>query len=193
MSGASAGKSAGGRGKKAPKKITENYLHNSGLHYLQRFATGTENFRRVMLRKVERSCRHHPEQNREACAQLVEALIEKFSQAGLLDDKSYTNAAVASLRRRGESSRAIAARLRAKGLPADAVREALDTGDSDDDFHAALRFARRRRLGPFAAGRAKAPEKQMAAFARAGHGYEIAAKVLRMERDEAEQALTAGR
>ena len=175
-------------GKKAPKKITESYLHNSGLHYLQRFATGTGNFRRVMMRKVDRSCRAHPDQSREDCARMVEALIEKFSRAGLLDDAGYVRGAVASLRRRGESTRAIEARLSAKGLPRETVRDALQA-DGGDDLQAAVRFARRRKLGPFAAGKSKDPEKQMAALARAGYGYEIAAKVLAMTAGEAEEVL----
>src|SRR5262249_37236019 len=86
------------RARKAPKKITESYLHNSGLHYVQRFSTGTENFRRVMMRKVDRSCRHHKDQSREHCAAMVEALIEKFARAGLLNDADYTRATVATLR-----------------------------------------------------------------------------------------------
>ncbi len=162
---------AGARGKKTPKKITESYLHNSGLHYLQRFATGTENFRRVMMRKIDKSCRHHTDQNREDCIRMVDALIEKFTRSGLMNDDVYTSGKVASLRRRGLSARAIEARLQAKGVGREDVRRALaalEDSDGNDDFHAALRFARRRRLGPFAAGKIKEPEKQMAAFARAG-------------------------
>jgi regulatory protein len=174
------------RARKAPKKITESYLHNSGLHYLQRFSTGTENFRRVMMRKVDRSCRHHKDQSREDCAVMVEALIEKFARAGLLNDADYTRAAVATLRRRGESARAIEARLRAKGLPREEIRKNLETDDdADAEFMAALRFARRRRLGPFATGKPKEHEKQMAAFARAGHEYEVAAKILKLNSEEA--------
>jgi regulatory protein len=176
--------------RKAPKKITESYLHNAGLHYLQRFSTGTENFRRVMMRKVDRSCRHHKDQNREECAAMVETLIEKFARSGLLNDADYTRAAVATLRRRGESARAIAARLRAKGLPPEEIRKNLQVDDGEDaGFQAALRFARRRRLGPFSTGKPKEHEKQMAAFARAGHEYEVAAKVLKLNPDEAAELL----
>lgn len=179
-----------GRVRKAPKKITESYLHNAGLHYLQRFSTGTENFRRVMMRKVDRSCRHHKDQSREDCAAMIEALIEKFARSGLLNDADYTRAAVASLRRRGESRRAIEARLRAKGLPADEIRKNLQTEDSADaEFKAALRFARRRRLGPFSTGKPKEHDKQMAAFARAGHEYEVAAKILKLSSEEAADLL----
>jgi regulatory protein len=178
--------------RKPPKKITESYLHNSGLHYLQRFATGTENFRRVMMRKIDRSCRHHADQNREDCIKMVDALIEKFTRSGLLNDETYASGKVASLRRRGESARAIEARLQAKGVRREDIRRALTAlheSGGNDDFHAALRFARRRRLGPFAAGKVRDPEKQMAAFARAGYGYEIAGRVLKTGREEAESLI----
>lgn len=181
---------ADARKRKAPKKITESYLHNAGLHYLQRFSTGTGNFRRVMMRKVNRSCRHHKDQSRDDCAAMVEALIEKFVRAGLLNDADYARAAVATLRRRGESTRAIEARLRAKGLPSEEIRKNLQAEDGEDtEFLAALRFARRRRIGPFSTGKPKDPDKQMAAFARAGHAYEVAAKVLKLDPVDAAELL----
>src|SRR5687768_1034793 len=103
------------RGKKPPKKITETYLHNAGLYYLQRFSASSESFRRVMMRKVERSCRAHPEQDRAECARMVDELVRKFLGAGLLNDGQYAEAMVSTLRRRGLSSRAIQARLAARG------------------------------------------------------------------------------
>lgn len=52
---------------KPPKKISERYLYNSGLAYLQRFPSSSSNFQRVMMRKINNSCRHHVEQDIDAC------------------------------------------------------------------------------------------------------------------------------
>jgi regulatory protein len=68
-------------GRKKPKKITAQYLHNAGLYYLQRFAASRGQFRSVMLRKIRRSCMEHREQDYEACAALVEKIVEKFERA----------------------------------------------------------------------------------------------------------------
>ncbi len=64
------------REKPAPKKITESYLHNSGLYYLQRFSASSEHFRSVMMRKVKKSCMHHTDQDYDACAVMVDKLVE---------------------------------------------------------------------------------------------------------------------
>lgn len=164
------------RERKPPKRVTADYLHNSGLYYLQRFAASSAHFRRVMMRKIEKSCMAHPDQDKEACKALLEDVVSKFVRAGLLDDGAYLRGSVESLRRRGLSARAIEAKLAAKGVPQTQVRQALNERDGEDDdaeFEAALRFAQRKRLT--AKGE---PAKVMAAMARAGFDYETARRAL---------------
>jgi regulatory protein len=81
----------------------------------------------------------------------------------------------AALTRRGYGARRVAQTLRADGI-ADADREEADTQLSNDSWDAADRFARRKRLGPYAAAPAdpKQRDKALAAFLRAGHGFETA-------------------
>lgn len=186
---------------KPPKRITADYLHNSGLYYLQRFAATSSHFRRVMMRKVARSCGFHKDQDAAACAEMVEKLVENFLRAGLLDDATYLQSSVSSLRRRGLSAKAIEARLAAKGLGRDKVSAALDAyaeerGQDDAELAAAVKLARRRRIGPFGDSAPEAmqgADKAMAAMARAGFGYETARRALSMDRDEAELLIAASR
>ncbi len=179
--------------RKPPKKITPTYLHNAGLAYLERFPTSSGHFRGVMMRKVERSCRFHADQDRAACAQMVEDVITKFREMGLLNDAAYTRGMVNSLRRRGASATAIKSKLAAKSLAADDVTQALaehaEEGGADDQG-AALLHARKRRIGPF---RPVAKEinrdKELAALARAGFSYDVAERALSMDPDEAEERI----
>jgi regulatory protein len=143
-----------------------------------------------MLRKIDKSCMAHPDQDRAECAALVDALIEKFQRSGLLDDAGYLRGSVISLRRRGLSARAIEAKLAAKGLSHATIKSALaanaeEAQHDNADFHAALRLARRKRLGPFG----RADEKALATLARAGFDYETAQRVLKCSLAEAEEHL----
>lgn len=181
------------REKKPPKKISADYLHNSGLYYLQRFPASAGHFRTVMMRKVDKSCRHHTGQDREECARMVDNLVAKFTEMGLLNDTGYANGMVTSLRRRGLSRRAIEAKLSAKGLKREQIAAALsghadDRPDGDVELAAALRLARRKRLGPFSASAARA-ERDMAALARGGFAYDIVSKVMNMDTETAEDTL----
>lgn len=176
---------------KPPKKITERYLHNSGLHYLERFPASSAHFKTVMMRKINKSCRHHVDQDREICAELLNALIAKFQDWGLLDDKAYLKGMVTSYRRRGMASRQIEAKLRQKGLPTDEIIAAITKydqeeleEDTDGEFHAATLFARKKRLGPYDVAARHTPEKTLATFARAGFSYDIAKKILEKNKDE---------
>lgn len=177
--------------KKPVKKITETYLHNAGLYYLQRFAASTEQFRTVMNRKITRSCAAHADQDIGECRIMLEALIEKFQNAGLLDDNTYAQQTVAKMRCRGASSSAIAQALQKKGVKSSTSRSALAqydevSGVENADLLAATRFAKRKRLGAFSTGTKKiAVEKSLAAYARAGFSYETARRVLGMDKDEA--------
>jgi len=108
-------KYGGKREFKPPKKITEKYLHNSGLAYLQRFTASSMHFKTVMTRKIDKSCRHHEEQDREECLQMLDKTTEKFRELGLLDDEAYLKGMITSFRRRGLSARQIDARKKKIG------------------------------------------------------------------------------
>jgi regulatory protein len=177
--------------RKRPRKITESYLHNAGLYYLQRYSTSAAHFRRVMTRKIDRSCAFHDDQSRAECLRLLQELVDKFSRAGLLNDRTYAEAQVSSLRRRGYGARAILSRLSAKGLARDIIQNAIaqeQKNSGQDDFQAALVFARRRRLGPYRAKPArdvvearKIKNRELAAFGRAGFSSEIAFRILKAD------------
>ncbi len=80
-----------------------------------------------------------------------------------------------SLRRAGESARSIRWKLAAKGIDPETASAALDRDEpGNDDFAAAIAYARRRRLGPFRteADRAARRERDMAALARKGFGLD---------------------
>ena len=166
------------------KPITPTYLENAARAYLERFASSAENLRRVLWRKVERSCRRRDEDPARH-AGLIDDLVRRCIASGLVDDRRYTEGRIASLRRRGGSARAITAKLRAKGVDRALIDAGL-TGDDDDERAAAEAFARRRRLGPYrAVERAAFREKDLAAFARAGFGYEVARAIIDREHEEA--------
>lgn len=171
---------------KPPKRISASYLENSALHYLERFASSSANLRRVLLRKVQRAAAHWGDDPAEGAA-LVEALIVRYQQSGLLDDKVYAESRVRSLHRRGGSARLIRQSLAVKGLGAELIDGALDSLaedlERDPDLAAAIAFARRRRLGPFRdpAKRADSRDKDMAALGRAGFSFELARRVIDAE------------
>jgi len=184
------------REKKPPKKITEKYLYNSGLAYLQRFPTSTPHFRRIMGRKIDRSCTYHKDQDREACIRLLDSTVATFVRQGLLNDAAYLQGMTNSLRRRGLSTQAILSRLQQKGMAQDAVLSALrsfdeDRGGGDPDLAAAVMLMRRKRLGAFRKSAEFDRNKELAALARAGFGFDVAQKALNMNGGDAEEILAA--
>ena len=160
----------------AESEIGSDLLERWALHYLGRYASSAENLRRVLTRRVRRRT---PEAV-PAAGTLIDALVARYRESGLLDDAAYATARVHSLHRRGESMRAMRARLAAKGVPAADVADAvsgLRVAAPDPDLAAACVFARRRRLGPFR--RAAADHaRELGAFARAGFSRRVAEAVL---------------
>jgi regulatory protein len=157
-------------------EIEPELLERWALSYLGRYASSTENLRRVLMRRVRR---HSPETAQQASG-LIDALVARYRQSGLLDDSAYSVGRVASLHRRGDSLKAIRSRLAAKGVAAEIVGDAvsgLRAGAPDPDLAAACAFARRRRLGPYR--RAPADRaRELGAFARAGFSRRVAEAVL---------------
>jgi regulatory protein len=178
------------RQKKAPKKITETYLHNSALYYLQRFAASSNQFRKVMQRKIDLSCRHHTDQNPEDCRELLERLVTRFQDNGLLNDDTYARGMVITLRRRGISERAIFMKLQNKGLSEGQIKDALegfnsenDTSTAESEYRAALKLARKKRVGPYAVVEFEY-DRALSAFARAGFSFDVARRVLGMTAED---------
>jgi regulatory protein len=169
------------------REIGPELLERWALSYLGRYASSAENLRRVLIRRARR---HSPEAAQQA-AVLIEAIVTRYRESGLLDDAAYAAGRVESLHRQGDSLKAIRARLAAKGVPAalaaDAV-SALRDKAPDPDLAAACAFARRRRLGPFRRGMADR-HRELAVFARAGFSRRIAEVVLACGDIEAVEAL----
>lgn len=166
------------------------------LAYLGRFASSSENLRRVLLRRVRRRL---PPEDREAmalAAAAVDALVGRYRASGLVDDAAYAAGRARSRLRRGQSLGTIRAGLAAKGVAsehAEAAIAALREEAGDPDLAAAVAFARRRRLGPFRRASAERDDeqrrKELGAFARAGFSRTTAEAVLACATPEELEAL----
>ncbi len=168
--------------KRPPKKITPKYLNNVALWYLGRYASSAANLKRVLMRRVNKSCAHHGD-DVAAATEMVDELVARFVSSALLDDRQYAAARAASLHRRGLGARRIRAQLFAKGLdPADidAALESLGDSSADPEFDAACAYARRRRLGPWGRpeGREARREKELASMGRAGFIWNLARRII---------------
>jgi regulatory protein len=168
-------------------EIGTDLLERWALDYLGRYASSAENLRRVLTRRVRR---HSPKTAPQVLA-LIDALVSRYRESGLLDDAAYAAGRVQSLHRRGDSLQAIRARLAAKGVAASDVTAAvsdLRAAAPDPDLAAACAFARRRRLGPYR--RAAADQaRELGTFARAGFNRRVAEAVLACRNIEAVEAL----
>jgi regulatory protein len=144
-------------------------LRELALRYVGRFATSRAKLLAYLQRKVqERGWDGEGPPN-------AEQLVERLCDLRYVDDSSYAVMKSGSLSRRGYGPRRIAESLRADGI-AEADREEADVRTQAESWAAADRFARRKRLGPYATARPdpKQREKWIAAFLRAGHSYATA-------------------
>ena len=161
------------RNSAARPPYTGDALEQAALAYAARYATTRARLRAYLLRKLrERGWG-------EAGEPPVDHLVERMAALGYVDDGAFASARAAVLGRRGYGERHVAAALRAAGIDEEdsaGARAAAREGAWD----AALRFAQRRRIGPFAAvepdraGR----EKALAAMLRAGHSPALAKRLI---------------
>lgn len=168
--------------RRPPKPPTEERLKRSAIAYLQRYSSSEDNLRQVLERKVMRAAvalSLAPDDYREMISEVVSFCVRN----GLVDDRTYTETKIASLRRRGRSTSRIRATLSAKGVAANLIDEALDD-DPRSEFTAAMRYAKRRRLGPWRTNTDpdnKTLEKETAAMCRSGFAYSLARRIVTAE------------
>ena len=84
----------------------------------------------------------------------------------------------------GKPARYIIGKLKAKGISPSQVEDILAQQEYNP-FETALKFARRKKIGPFrlAESRAQFKQKDMAALVRAGFDYNTVCEVLNYETD----------
>ncbi|KKC27379.1 regulatory protein RecX [Sphingomonas sp. SRS2] len=158
---------------RTPKPYDDAALERAALDYAARYATTRAKLAAFLRRKVrERGWAGEGEAP-------VEALVERFSQHGYVDDRAFASARAESLLRRGYGARRIGTALRAAGIGDDVageLRERIGEGAED----AATGYARRKRIGPFSGRTPDMAEKRrwIAAMARAGHPMDIILRVL---------------
>jgi regulatory protein len=163
--------------RKAPRRITADYLQRAAMHYLERYAAPSAQLRRVLQRKIIMSCRHHGDEPGRFDA-ILDDVVARCVSSGLVDDARFAEARANTLRRRGQSGRAVMAKLAAKGVSRE-LAECHSATDEDQELAAARIAARRKRLGPWSRGdRAANRQKDIAALARAGFRMNIARTVI---------------
>lgn len=108
----------------------------------------------------------------------VEAVVARMAALNYVDDRAFATARAASLGRRGLGERRVTQDLRAAGVAEEDAAEARAESRAHA-WTAALRFAERRKIGPFAAVAPEraAREKALAAMLRAGHSLDLARKI----------------
>ena len=160
-----------------PKAPDVSYLERAALYYLERFSASSAHLETVLKRKIMRRCKLRGEESEPFYA-LIAPLIERYVVSGLLNDTQYTQAKVASLRRKGSSSRMINAKLAQKGIKNAMIEEQIEA-DETSELEAARNLVRRKKLGVFS--RTQTDEKclrDLATLARAGFSYAIAKAAL---------------
>ena len=147
-------------------------LERMALRYVERYATTRVKLERYLVRKLrERNWVGDP-------APDAAGLAVRLAELGYVDDSGFALARAGALVRRGYGPRRVSQALKAAGIgEADAAPAEQDA--CDGAWEAALGFARRKRIGPFAA---EAPdragrEKAIGAMLRAGHDLATARRV----------------
>lgn len=175
---------------KKRKKITQSYLENAGAYYLERFSASIAQFCRIMGQKIEKSCKDHPDQNREECLTLLDAVVKKFIDLGYLNDTVYARSLYNTLLLRGFSRTRILGTLRMKGLTQESIDSVIPEPTIEQEKESALRWAKKKRLGPFALRvRDNDLQRGLGSLARAGFGYDIASWVMKLSPNEAQDLL----
>jgi regulatory protein len=162
-----------GRRKRAPRPLGPDTLGELALAYVARFATSRAKLARYLQRKLkERGW----EGERPAD---IEALVERLTGLGFIDDRAFAEAKAGSLLRRGYGRRRVGVALIEAGIAEEDRGEALEEADRQA-LTAALRFAERKRIGPYARSATDREEqsKALAAMVRAGHGFDLARRIV---------------
>jgi regulatory protein len=153
--------------------LDDKGLHELALRYVGKYATTRSKLSAYLARKLrERGWDGAREPD-------LSAIADRFAELGYVDDAAYALARSRALSSRGYGRRRLDQKLRQAGVGEEDGAAARELAERDA-VDAALRFAERRRIGPFGAPSKdpKAREKAIGAMVRAGHGFALAKAVV---------------
>lgn len=109
----------------------------------------------------------------------IPALVDRLARLGYVDDQAFALLKARSLSARGYGSRRVCQALQGAGIAEEDSEAARDLSESET-VEAALRLARRRRIGPFATGELtpKERERALSTMLRAGHGFSLSRAIV---------------
>ena len=163
------------------KALDRNGLQELALRYVSRYATTRHKLRSYLFRKLrERDWSGDQSESAENSASpenIVEEMVERFVELGYIDDALFAKNRAAGLISRGYGKRRVAQALYQAGIQEGDDHQALDLSDARQ-WEAARTYARKKSIGPFASVRADQDKchKQLQAFLRAGHAFDIASR-----------------
>ena len=156
--------------------LDRRLLEEIALRYVGRFATSRKRLETYLQRKLnERGWEDESEAP-------VRDIVERLAGLGYVDDAAFALSRARSLGARGYGPRRLAGALAAAGIEDSDAEPAMQHA-GQDSAEAILRFAQRRRMGPYAENSPDPPtrEKWLAALVRAGHDFGLARKVVHMQ------------
>lgn len=154
--------------KAAPKPLNREGLDSLAIAYVGRFATSRAKLIAYLARKLrERGWE-------DETLPPIEAVADRLVDLRYVDDEAYAVMKSGAMQRRGLGRRRIAQALQFDGIAEQSREDAAP--NSAERWDAAMRHAKRKRIGPFAQEMADRPlrEKQIASFMRAGHDMDLA-------------------
>lgn len=161
----------------APRPLDARKLDELALRYVSRYATTRSKLRQYLVRKLrERGWTGEGEAK-------LDGLVERLTGLGYVDDRAVALSKASAHQARGLGKRRLAQSLRAAGISDDDSTEAFDQAEANA-IESVVRFARRRRLGPFAATKAQLPrdrEKAIGALIRGGHSIDLARLIVALD------------
>ena len=161
------------RKRKAARPLDGEGLERLALFYAARYATTRARLTAYLGRKLRErgwAGKGPPP---------VESLVERLAELRYVDDRAFAASRAASLGRRGYGERRVRDALAAAGIGEEDAADARELARGEA-WAAALRFAERRRIGPFAEaeGDRAAREKALGAMLRAGHPIDVARRLV---------------
>ncbi|MEU0482933.1 recombination regulator RecX [Streptosporangium sp. NPDC006013] len=128
---------------------------------------------------------------REVPQEAADAVLERFSEVGLIDDEAFAAAWVSSRHAgRGLARKALASELRHRGVAEETVKDAMEQLDPEQEAETARGLVRRKLSSTRGLDPAVRTRRLAGMLARKGYGPGLAFRVIRevLEDDEAETA-----
>ena len=175
------------RNRKKTLQVTVEEMRNFAFAYVEKYAPSKQQLKTYLLKKYMKLS--SSDVRKKDVNKLIDIVLSDLEKNKFINDQFYSESKAKSMIQRGNSINKIRNYLMGKGIHDDFIKDTVEIireDNSDQDFFSAIKFCKKKRIGPARTddNRQLFYKKDISLLARNGFDFETSKRIMDIDKEE---------